>query len=131
MRKPYLKKYGTLAGFTVWIVNGTYIRQYLNEEFTNFGQHYRFHFIPRHEFWIDKEYSERGEENYYIDHLLVEYRLMSEGKDYYHAVEAADRIERRERSKSRLLQQMKKEHKHPLKQIYKCLLKKALVQSSR
>src|SRR3989344_6987834 len=103
MKKPYLKKHSSVSKFTVWIVDGEYVRDNLNEEFTNYGQHYRFPFIPKYEFWIDKEYSGREEEIYYVDHLLVEYRLMAEGKSFHKALDMADRIEQRERSKSYLL----------------------------
>jgi hypothetical protein len=57
------------------------VRENLDEEFTNFGQHYRFHFIPINEFWLDQQHAP-GEEQFFIDHLLVEYRLMRYGMDY-------------------------------------------------
>lgn len=96
MKKPYLKKFTTVDGFTVWIVDGPYIRTHIDEEFTNFGQHYRFKFIPKKELWIDHEHA-FGEIEYFIDHLLVEYRLMAEGKSYKRALAAADKKEKRER----------------------------------
>jgi hypothetical protein len=27
----------------------------MDEEFTNFGQHYRYPYIPKNELWIDQE----------------------------------------------------------------------------
>lgn len=99
MKKPYIKKIGGFHHVSVWRVDGTFIREHIDEEFTNFGQHYQFHFIPKNEFWLDKE-SRRGEQRFLIDHLLVEHRLMETGKTYVQAVTAADRIEKREREKS-------------------------------
>jgi hypothetical protein len=31
---------------TVWVVDGQYVRENLDKEFTNFGHHLLFHFIP-------------------------------------------------------------------------------------
>lgn len=98
MRKPYREKQGEVEGKTVWIVDGAYIRKNINREFTNFGQHYRFHFIPHSEFWIDHE-SHPDETFFFIEHLLVEHRLMARGTAYTRALKAADRIERRERKR--------------------------------
>ncbi len=104
MKQPYLKKYGEVAHFQVFIVSGKHIRSYIDEEFTNFGQHYRFKFIPKNEFWIDKEYHHGNEIHYFIDHLLVENQLMAKGKTYDQAIAEADAAESKERKKSQLLQ---------------------------
>lgn len=129
MKKPYLKRFTTIDDFIVWIVDGPYIRTYIDEEFTNFGQHYRFRFIPKKELWVDHEHS-FGEIEYFIDHLLVEYRLMAEGKSYKRALAAADKKEKRERR----IVDIAKRHFEPLrnpeqkdtlfKKIHKQLLKK-------
>ncbi len=105
--KVYLRKFSEIAGFKVWIVDGKYIRDNVEEEFTNYGQHYQFKFIPEKEFWIDKERNP-GEEKYFIDSMLVMHRLVSKGISQSKAAAFADKIEKRERSKSRL---MKKEIK--------------------
>jgi len=112
MKKPYIKKFETISKITVWIVDGEYIREYLDEEFTNFGQHYRFRFIPRNEFWIDKDYGKEHEEKYFIDHLLVEHRLMEKGMKYDAALGYGDRTEREERAKL--------EHIEKNKRLLKC-----------
>lgn len=119
MKKPYLKLYRQVAHFKVYIVDGKYVRDCFDEEFTNFGQHCRFRFIPKDEFWIDKEYSYKHEIQYYIDHLLVENRLMAKGMDYNSALKKADHVERRERHKSRLF---KKYGCHLSQHIHKKLL---------
>jgi hypothetical protein len=83
---------------SVWIVDGEYIRTFLDEEFTNFGQHYRFPFIPENEFWLDKE-GENDESNYFIEHLKVEWNLMRQGSSYPEAIVQADLVERAMRLK--------------------------------
>ena len=102
MERPYLKKLTEIEDFAVWEVNGEYVRNYLNREFTNFGQHYRFSFIPTYEFWVDKENS-RGEAHFFVDHMLIEWHLMREGRSYDFAIEVADKEEKKERRKSEIL----------------------------
>ncbi len=126
MKKPYLKKYGTIAGFTIWIVDGNYIRRTIDEEFTNFDHHHYVHFIPKNEFWIDQGYG-RGEEKYYIEHMLVEYWLIRDGRSHLEASKKAELIERRERSKSIMLKKIIKKKMHRkeiIRKIHKTLLKK-------
>lgn len=97
--KPYIKKLDEIDDIIVWEVDGKHIRDNINREFTNFGQHFRFPFIPKYEFWIDKEHGTR-ETNFFIDHLLVEWRLMQDGIDYDTALGKADTAEKLERLKS-------------------------------
>ena len=55
MNKPYIRELEEVDGFKVWEVDGKYIRDNTDREFTNFGQHFRFHLFQKHEFWIDHE----------------------------------------------------------------------------
>ncbi len=80
----------------VWVVDGAYIRGHIDEEFTNYGQHYRFPYIPKDELWLDRE-AAPDETQFFIDHLLVEHRLMAKGASYEKAIAQADRAERNER----------------------------------
>lgn len=99
MKLPRTKLLNNIGNFKVYEVNGSAIRKDMNKDFTNFGQHYVFSFIPKDEFWID-EGSSKEENSFFIDHMLVEYKLMSEGKSYKVALEAADKIEVKERRRS-------------------------------
>jgi hypothetical protein len=124
MKKPYIKKLDQIAAVAVWIVDGQYVRKNIDEEFTNFGQHYRFRFIPHHEFWIDEEHG-LGEEQFFIDHLLVEHGLMAAGMTYDRALEKADTVERRERRKTELIREISRlPKKNIIENIHKRLLKK-------
>ena len=102
---PYLKKLDTRGRFTIWIVDGSHIRTHQDEEFTNFGHHYTFNYIPKEEFWIDQG-ATPAEQKFFIDHMLVEYRLMEKGVPYEEAQEAADRVERTERRRARDVKKM-------------------------
>jgi hypothetical protein len=103
MKKPseeyYLESPEERGNFKIWIVDGRYIRGHIDEEFTNFGQHFRYKYIPENEFWIDRE-AEHDERRFFIDHLLVENRLMKEGKSYEDALVEADKEERKERRRA-------------------------------
>ncbi len=93
-KPPYIDKITTVSDFDVWIVDGMHVRTNIDREFTNFGQYYRFKFIPKNEFWIDKE-KIGGEEDFYIEHMLVENRLMEEGMPYEQAIDKANRAEKK------------------------------------
>ena len=99
LKPPYLQKDETRNEVQVWIVDGPYVRGHIDEEFTNFGQHYRYPYIPEKEFWIDHE-AEHNEKAFFIEHLLVEHDLMAKGASYADALTQADRVERRERRRA-------------------------------
>jgi len=98
LKPPYVEETESRGRIRVWLVDGVYIRARIDEEFTNFGQHYRFRYVPENEFWIDRGAS-LGEQRIYIDHLLVEHRLMEKGLSYSDALDAADRAEMAERKR--------------------------------
>ena len=99
LKPPYLRKDETRGDIQVWIVDGPYIRGHIDEEFTNFGQHYRYPYIPEKEFWIDQE-AANDERAFFIEHLLVEHRLKANGVSYGEAIVEADRVERKERRRA-------------------------------
>ena len=96
LKPPYLHMDEKRGDYQVWIVDGADIRGHVDEEFTNFGQHYRYSYIPKNEFWIDQE-AEHDERAFFIDHLLVEHDLMAKGASYGDALTQADHVERKER----------------------------------
>jgi hypothetical protein len=110
------KKLLVIEGFTVFDVDGKYIRDNIDREFTNFGQHFRFPFIPKHEFWIDHE-AHPGETKYFIDHMIIEWHLMNDGKTYDYAIGVADKKELLERKHSQKYQSHKSQHTIP-KELY-------------
>ena len=99
LKPPYVQKVEELGKLAVWVVDGSYIRGHIDEEFTNFGQHYRYRYIPEDELWLDQE-AGADEQHFFIDHLLVERRLMAKGMSYDQALEQADRKERAERRRA-------------------------------
>jgi hypothetical protein len=99
LKLPYLEKGDERGNLQVWVVDGSHIRGHIDEEFTNFGQHYRYPYIPLDELWIDRE-AGHDERQFFIDHLLVEHRLMAEGMPYEKALPKADLEERKERRRA-------------------------------
>lgn len=121
LKSPYLKLAKKISGFQVWYVDGSFIRQNLDPDFTNYGQHYKYDFIPLNEFWID--YEAKKELRFFIDHLLIENLLMGQGKSYVTAVTAADRYEKSERRKVKAIQELlEKDDKGRLKKVHRKLL---------
>jgi hypothetical protein len=106
LKRPYLHKDDTRGKLTVWIVDGSYIRGKIDEEFDNFGQHYQNSYIPEDELWIDQGVTE-DERPFFIDHLLVEHRLMAKGVPYDEALEEANIAERKERRRAGDLRKVK------------------------
>ena len=120
----YIRKLDEIGTIAAWTVNGEYVRKAIDEEFTNFGQHYRFRFIPTHEFWIDREHG-LGEQQFFIDHLLVEHKLMACGVPYDEALAKADAVEKTERRKTELVREVLGLPKTGIvENIHKRLLKK-------
>ncbi|NCO18342.1 hypothetical protein COT60_00165 [Candidatus Pacearchaeota archaeon CG09_land_8_20_14_0_10_30_9] len=126
MKKPYIKKRDQIGNLKIWVVNGNYIRNNLDVEFTNCGEHYVFPFIPKDELWLDEEFGTK-DEKHYIDYLLTEYSLMSKGVSYDNALIKADLIQKREIQKEKGFKQLKKlkekENYKLIEKIHKKLLK--------
>ncbi len=99
IRLPYLKKLGQRGPISIWQVDGSYIRTHKDEEFTNYGQHYSYPYIPRDEFWIDQGVSPE-EQKFFIKHLSLEYRLAKNGMDIDAARVKADHVESKERKRA-------------------------------
>jgi hypothetical protein len=99
VKPAYIRKTDQRGDFDVWIVDGSYIRGHIDEEFTNFGQHYRYPFIPLKELWIDQE-AQHDERRFFMDHLRAEFSLMDKGVPYDKAIMEAEKIERKERRRS-------------------------------
>jgi len=100
MELPYLYFFKELSdvkskdgvSIRVMVVDGDWIRSNIDQEWTNFGQHYRFDFVPEGEFWLSEE-KPRDEYIFYIEHLKKEYELMRQGHSYDDAIVQADREE--------------------------------------
>ncbi|MBL7059359.1 hypothetical protein ISS08_02820 [Candidatus Pacearchaeota archaeon] len=103
----YIKKIDTRGNIEIWSVDGEKIRSDIDKEFTNFGQHFCFPYIPEDEFWLDNEASP-NEQDFFIDHLLVEKRLMQAGIPRLEALDKANKKENLERIKAGDLKTVKK-----------------------
>jgi len=108
----HLKKLSRFGKLSAWIVNGQKIRETIEPEFTNFGQHYSFSFIPENELWIDKEASP-DERRFFLDHLLMEYKLMEAGLPYERAIEIAGAKEKLERQRAKEVKKILKKTSFP------------------
>jgi hypothetical protein len=94
--EKFKKYFKTVSKFKVYIVDGDWVRDNYSADFTNFGQHYRFNFIPLNEIWLDQADC-LGEDDYFIIHAMIEYGLMAQGTSYDKADDIANSIERDKR----------------------------------
>ena len=125
MDKPYIKKFKEVAGFTVWIVDGFYIRRNTEINFNNFGQHYRFPFIPKDELWMDVQ-TTGGEEELFIEHMLLENKLMAEGKSFNDADDEAGEMEVEARLQDPKVFKLKSQFGENPEAVYKKIRRKLL-----
>ena len=106
-KKPYIKKISDIEGFSIWYVNGYWIRKYLDKSFPNYGSRRTFTFIPKDEFWIDIENGAK-ESHYIIINFLAFQKALENDKSYEEAIEISTKVEKSERGKSKLLKRLKK-----------------------
>lgn len=122
-KPPYIKKLKEIPPFTVWEVDGAFVRSELSNDFVCGAQHYTFNFIPKNELWIDKEMAP-GETNFFIAFLLKEFEARAKNLSYEKAFELASRKEKSERHKSAKYLESKNLPKEDLmKKIHKEKLK--------
>ena len=93
---PRLKLLGTTKGLAVYEVDGAWVREHLDPDFTNFGYDLRWPFIPKGELWVDHE-QQPDEWPFYVKHMLAERRLLQRGLTLDQAQDLSSRIEQAER----------------------------------
>lgn len=91
-----IEKYGDLE---VWEIDGAKLRAEKDIEFTNFGLYPDFDYIPKNELWLDRE-AHPDERQFFIDHMLTQWKLLKQGYDNDKAVAKAYKVEVSERKKA-------------------------------
>jgi hypothetical protein len=95
MRRPYLAHLAEVDEVQCWLVDGCFIRNHRDVDFTNGAHALTRSYIPRNQVWIDREADGAGELRFLIAHLVQEHALMNAGMPYLRALERANRTERR------------------------------------
>lgn len=124
-KKIYVKKVDKINETDIWIVDGKKIRSELDIEFVNFGHHFIFPYIPRSEFWLDKE-AAPNERCFYVNRMLTECDLISKGISYPEARKFTDKKEKAERKKRSVKTLEKILNKKDLQEKSHCQLLKKL-----
>jgi hypothetical protein len=96
IKTKLLNDYGNIK---VYEVNGHEVRRTMDPNFTNYGWHYDFDFIPENELWIDHE-AAPGEVKFYITQMLVKKKFLDLDYSPEEAEKFARRAELAERHKS-------------------------------
>ncbi|MBL7156070.1 MAG: hypothetical protein ISS87_00505, partial [Candidatus Pacebacteria bacterium] len=89
---------GQQGKIKIWLVDGNKIRSESDIEFTNFGHHFTFPYIPKYEFWLDKE-AIPNESRFFIERMLTEWNLLNKGAPCHKVKKIAEEKERAERKK--------------------------------
>lgn len=121
--RAYIKKVGIFDPYTVWLVDGEYIRKEMDENFVEFEHNIHLSFIPKNELWIDHETHFR-ERRFFINNALHERALIDEGVPEKDAHEKANRHELRERIHDlpESLHALRNKHEELVRHIHKDLL---------
>ena len=78
------------------LVDGTYVRNHYDSDFSQGGNGYRYKWIPKHEIWIDWDINE-DERPFIAFHECHEVKLMKRGWSYSRAHDEAKRLEDKHR----------------------------------
>lgn len=97
--RPYVRRLDIVGRMHFYEVNGQYVRDEVDPDFTNFAQHFAKKYVPEWEGWIDRG-APRDEQLRFEKHMLIEHRLMAGGMVYEKALEIADRYERADRRRA-------------------------------
>lgn len=97
--KVNAEEYEKRGPVTAYIVDGEYIRKNIDEEFSNFAQHFDKQYVPENEIWLDKE-NVPNEYPYTLDNALTQRLEMARGKSFNEALKRGNAIEKRERQRA-------------------------------
>lgn len=124
LKKPYIKKIFEKNKYKFFYVDGAWIRENINEEFTTYADHLKFEFIPDGEIWIEQEFGKK-EWKYYVKYFLAKLKYLNEFYEYRTAIKLANTVEQNERNKNPSVKRLKKLSKsEQVKAIHKKFLKK-------
>jgi hypothetical protein len=91
-RPELISWWASFSEIDICIVNGKYVRENFDIDFTQGGNHGKYDFIPKNEIWIDNGLND-DEIVPTVLHEMIEYRLMGSGLDYDRAHDVASEIE--------------------------------------
>ena len=98
MKPPRLKRIGTVAGWTVYLVSGERVRNEIHLDFTQGGNEGVYTYVPAGEIWID-DAMHALDRTATVLHEIVECELMlRHGLTYDDAHDVALEVERKFRS---------------------------------
>jgi hypothetical protein len=99
-KKPYIRKIAERGKYKIREVNGFYVRNHINVEFTNFGSKLEIPEIPENEIWLDKE-MDKNDYKYYIHNMLLRNVLVDNDIPYDVAFDVSTMTELVQRKEER------------------------------
>jgi hypothetical protein len=97
MGRPYLSRLLRLPEVTAYLVDGAFIRDTIDVDFTNGAHHFSRDYVPLDEVWIDRDAPGTREVEFWLRHQLRERADMAAGASYLDALRRSNRIEKIER----------------------------------
>jgi hypothetical protein len=97
--RPHRKLLTRVDGLSVWRVDGHWVRDRIDVDFTNGTHDLVSSFVPAQEIWLDREAAGPGADEWRLWMLfqLAHRRRMVEGATYLEALATAERVELRAR----------------------------------
>jgi hypothetical protein len=93
MKKQYVKEYMTLGKMKVFLVDGMFIRNNIDDDFTLAGHGLVFDYIPKNEIWLEHT-IDKEELSIVLAHEMSERMIMKGGLEYDQAHELANIVEK-------------------------------------
>ena len=93
VKEPYVRIQQEINGITIYLVNGFWIRNSIDQDFCEGGNSFRYQYIPKNEVWIEADTSTE-ELPAIITHELTESKYMAAGEDYDSAHDKANEMEK-------------------------------------
>lgn len=94
VEKIHKKKFEEYSStVSVWLVDGTLVRDTCYVEYAEGGHDLVYSFIPRNEIWIEEALSPSERESILLHELHERYLMAHDGKDYEHAHHGATIVE--------------------------------------
>jgi hypothetical protein len=97
--RPYVKTLGSIGNqYTVWAVDGGWIRKHMDPTFSNVGHSYLYPHVPQGELWLDWTTAPEREWPFFIHRMMFEIELMKSGLPYPEASKLSAAEEQKERA---------------------------------
>jgi hypothetical protein len=94
MKLPHVRYLGRVAGLSVWLVSGEYVRNHTDIDFTQGGNEAIYTYVPKNEIWLDDATKPFDQTATTFHEMVERYLMLHRGQTYDTAHDAASTAER-------------------------------------